>query len=308
MITILLASYNGERYIGEQIESILKQSYQDFVLYIQDDRSTDRTYEIICGYASAFPDKVKVSQNQVNTGNAKFNFLNMMVDHEDEYLMLCDQDDVWLPDKIEKTLICMQEAEKRYGIHTPLLVYTDLKVADEQLNVLSESMMHRVAADFTKTSLKDQLPQNTLTGCTALYNRALAERIREVPEFTVMHDWWLMLIAAGLGHAVYFSESTMLYRQHGDNSVGTRNMRSAGFLARFAMRSDIIRKALDESYLQAESFYHCFGEELDQKDAELVKAYAGLRTMSKPERILTLFHLGTWKQGILRQIGQIIYC
>ena len=308
MISILLAAYNGEQYIKAQIESILHQTVQDFVLYVNDDCSEDRTWEILKDYAEKYPGKIVVTRNEKNSGSSKTNFLNMMLEHRDDYLMLCDQDDVWLPEKIGKTLRVMRKLEKKHGKDMPLLAYTDLKVTDKDLNVLTDSMMKRVAADFNRTSLKDQLVQNTVTGCTAMYNRALAEKFIDLPGFTVMHDWWMMLTASALGRAVYLPEATILYRQHGDNSVGTRNMRSLGFLARFMLRGDLIHKALDETYIQAEALYKEFGTQMSEKNVALVKSYAGIRKQCKLKRILTFVKLGTWKHGIVRIIGQLIYC
>lgn len=308
MISILLAAYNGEQYIKAQIESILHQTVQDFVLYINDDCSEDRTWEILKDYAEKYPGKIVVTRSEKNSGSSKANFLNMMLEHRDDYLMLCDQDDVWLPEKIGKTLRVMRKLEKKHGKDMPLLAYTDLKVTDKDLNVLTDSMMKRVAADFNRTSLKDQLVQNTVTGCTAMYNRALAEKFIALPGFTVMHDWWMMLTASALGRAVYLPEATILYRQHGDNSVGTRNMRSLGFLARFMLRGDLIHKALGETYIQAEALYKEFGTQMSEKNVALVKSYAGIRKQCKLKRILTFMKLGTWKHGIVRIIGQLIYC
>ena len=85
MISILLAAYNGEKYITEQIDSILSQTYQDFTLYIQDDKSTDSTYKIISEYAQRFPQKVVVSQNEENVGGSKFNFLQMMMKYQSTF-------------------------------------------------------------------------------------------------------------------------------------------------------------------------------------------------------------------------------
>ena len=123
MISILLATYNGERYIAGQIESVLAQTYQDFKLYICDDKSTDGTYSIITEYAARYPGKIIATQNEVNSGGAKFNFLNMMVEFNDDYIMLCDQDDVWLPNKVEVSLKKITEMESEFGI----------SISDEQI-------------------------------------------------------------------------------------------------------------------------------------------------------------------------------
>lgn len=308
MISILMAAYNGERYIAEQIESLLNQSVQDFVLYINDDCSTDHTYEIAKCYEFRYPEKIIVTRNEVNSGSSKHNFLKLMVDHRDDYLMLCDQDDVWLPDKIKKTLIKLQQMEEHYGKDKPLLVYTDLKVVDEKLNMLDASLMHRVNADFTKNSIRDQLVQNTVTGCTVMYNRAAADMLYCIPEFTVMHDWWLMLIVSALGKAEALKNADILYRQHGDNSVGTRNMHSACFMLRFFFKRDEIRKALKETYCQADSLWNLYEQQMPEDISKLVRQYAEIDNKTKIRRILTIMRLGIFKQGIFRRIAQILYC
>ena len=121
MISILLATYNGEKYIAGQIESLLSQTYKDFKLYICDDKSTDDTYSIITDHALKNPAKIIASQNEINAGGAKYNFIKMLMerkadlamplgqDDADDYIMLCDQDDVWLPDKIENSLKKIKE-------------------------------------------------------------------------------------------------------------------------------------------------------------------------------------------------------
>ena len=214
MISILLASYNGEKYIAEQIESLLGQTIQDFKLFICDDKSTDGTFNIVAEYSQKHPEKIFAEQNSENSGGTKHNFLRMMINHKADYVMLCDQDDVWLPDKIEVTLARMKDMESEYGADTPLLVHTDLKVVNENLKTVSPSFKAAMNANYEKTRLRNQIIQNTLTGCTAMYNRALANLITDIPRFTVMHDWWLNVTASAFGRISAIDAQTVLYRQH----------------------------------------------------------------------------------------------
>lgn len=307
MISILLASYNGEKYIAQQIESVLNQTYGDFVLYINDDCSTDGTYEIIKNYEAKYPEKIKATRNEKNSGGAKYNFINMMINHKDDYVMLCDQDDVWLKNKIDVTYKKIKEMEKEYSSDIPLLVHTDLKIVDEKLNILFPSLISSVNADYSKTRLKNQIVQNTLTGCTAMYNRKLAELIIAEPSFMVMHDWWIMLIASAFGKIDYVDKPTILYRQHGNNAVGTKNMKSFKFILKFSREKKIIKQALDNSYLQAKSFYDIYGDMLEKNDRELVKVYAQLINKNKFSKICTVLIKGTLKNGFARIIGQLLY-
>ncbi|HCT64584.1 MAG TPA: glycosyltransferase family 2 protein [Lachnospiraceae bacterium] len=307
MISILLASYNGEKYIAQQIESVINQTYGDFILYINDDCSTDKTYEIIKDFEAKYPEKIKVTRNEKNSGNAKYNFMKMMLKHKDDYIMLCDQDDVWLESKVEITYNKIRQMENKYGIHTPILVHTDLKIVDEHLATISESLISTVNSDYSKTKLKNEIVQNTLTGCTAMYNRRLADLIKAEPSFMVMHDWWIMLIASAFGKIDYVDKATILYRQHRENVVGVRNMRSLKFVFKFSRNSKAIKQALEDSYRQARTFYNIYGNSLQLKDRKLVKQYAELIDKNKFCRILTVLSIGTVKNGFVRILGQLIY-
>lgn len=307
MISILLASYNGEKYIAQQIESVINQTYGDFTLYINDDCSTDKTYAIAKEYETKYPEKIKVTRNEKNSGNAKYNFMKMMLMHKDDYIMLCDQDDVWLESKVEITYNRIKQMENKYGMHTPILVHTDLKIVDEKLSTISESLISTVNSDYRKTKLKNQIVQNTLTGCTAMYNRGLADLITAEPSFMVMHDWWIMLIASAFGKIDYIDKATILYRQHRGNVVGVRNMRSLKFIFQFSRNSKVIKQALEDSYRQARAFYNIYGNSLQLKDRKLVKQYAELVDKSKFCRIFTVLSMGTLKNGFVRILGQLIY-
>ncbi|MCI1958140.1 MAG: glycosyltransferase family 2 protein [Clostridia bacterium] len=307
MISILLASYNGEKYISQQIESVLNQTYRDFVLYINDDCSTDKTYEIAKAYETKYPEKIKVTQNQKNSGGAKYNFIDMMINHKDDYIMLCDQDDVWMPDKIKITLRKMHNIEMKSGEGKPILVHTDLKIVDEELNIISPSFKKFMCADYNKAKLNNLLIQNIITGCTVMYNRALSKLIKEPEGYIVMHDWWLAIIASAFGSIQHVDEATILYRQHGNNSIGVRNMRSIKFILTYMVRLKKIKKALADTYCQAEVFYRTYEKEISNKQKKLLKTYCMIPKKNKVAKIFTVFKLKTFKNGIVRNIGYILY-
>lgn len=133
-ILILISTYNGEKYLKEQLDSIFSQSYKDFEIIARDDGSSDETINILKSY------NIKILDTDKNLG-AKLSFstlLNDAVTNTDRgYFMFCDQDDIWKSDKIEKTITTMKELEKE-NTDLPLLVHTDLEVVDEKLNVLNK--------------------------------------------------------------------------------------------------------------------------------------------------------------------------
>lgn len=307
MIAILLASCNGERYISAQLDSLLAQTERDFVVRIHDDRSTDGTRDVLERYAASYPDRIFPRFNREKSGGAKWNFFEMMRSYRADYVMLCDQDDVWLPDKIERTLLRMRELEAQHGAETPALVHTDLVIADEELNAIRPSYREAMRADYSKTSLRNVLVQNTVTGCTAMYNRALAELLTEPPSYAVMHDWWVELLAAAFGVIGCIDEAPILYRQHGANSVGAGDMRSPGYILGRIADGGGIRGALRNTCLQARSLLELHSERMTPEQRQLVEAYASIPERSKPGRILTSLRLGTMKNGLIRKVAQMIY-
>lgn len=307
MISILLASYNGEKYIAQQIESILTQTEQNFIIYVNDDCSSDSTYEIEKKYEAMYPDKIKVTRNKKNSGNAKYNFINMMIEHKDDYVMLCDQDDVWLPNKIEITLKKMKSMERRFGKEKPALVHTDLVVVDEKLNVISKSFKKMMNANYDRTKLNNIIIQNTVTGCTAMYNRALAELIIKPKGFFVMHDWWIAVIASAFGNMGHIDYKTILYRQHGKNSIGVRNMKSFKFIINYMFKVGSIKRAIAETYFQAKSLYITYSSKLSKEQKKFLFEYININRKNKFLKILNIFKLNVFKNGFLRNIGYFIY-
>lgn len=219
-IDILLATYNGEKYLSEQIESIIQQTYQEWNLIIHDDGSEDGTIEIIKKYTNQYQHKIKFINDGIKTGGAKNNFAHLLNFSKAPYIMFCDQDDVWLDKKIELFMSSMQKAEKENG-NIPLVVFSDLQVVDESLNIISESMMSSqrllpwIANDFNLLKT-----MNVITGCAMMFNAKAREVASPISNSAVMHDWWVALIVAKYGKNIYLDSATILYRQHDGNSIG----------------------------------------------------------------------------------------
>lgn len=224
MIAILMATYNGEKYIEEQLDSILQQTYSDTVVFIHDDGSTDGTIDIVKKYTEKYPDRVKIVEGEP-TGGSKNNFLYLLNKVEADYYMFSDQDDVWLPHKIETLKSLIDEMEGEDGVNpseTPILVFGDMKVVDEKLDVINDSFIRYNRLDADNLSFNRLVVQNVVAGCTTLFNRALRDEGLKYKDRDKLrwHDWWLTLIAAGKGRIAFHNESLQLYRQHGDNSIG----------------------------------------------------------------------------------------
>ncbi len=304
-IAIIMATYNGEKYVGEQIDSILASNYQDVELFIYDDGSKDNTVSILRSYEGRYPERVHVYQNASNLGHL-MNFMHALSKTTADYVMFSDQDDVWNSNKAAITIKRMKHMEVQFGKETPLAVFTDAIVVDQDLNVLNRSFFCSGHLNPYRTDLGHLLMENKLIGCTVMLNAALRRILlsRPLPRKARFHDWWIALIAASYGKIGFVKEGTLLYRQHGGNVVG-----DVGFTAYVKNRILELsrqREALEALYLQAEEFLELYGDTLSEHNKEIISNFARLPEKSFLERRITLLHYGFLKTGLIRNIGLFI--
>ena len=298
-IVILLSTYNGAKYLKNQIDSLTSQSYNGFRIIARDDRSSDESLLILKSY-----DKIEIVDSQQNLG-AKGSFAELLeyaVKHTDgEFFMFCDQDDVWKNDKVEKTLAKMQEMEKNFE-DTPLLVHTDLEVVDERLNSINSSFMDFQKIDAMKNKLHNLFIQNTITGCTVMINRDLAKRCLPIPDEAIMHDWWLGLVASYFGKIAYINESTIKYRQHGSNTIGAKGFSYLN-IAKKGFSVFLNRNHLNVNITQAKIFLDRYRDKLDNNTIEMLEDFSTIESKSFWQRRKILLRHKLLKQGLIRNIG-----
>ena len=254
-IAILMATYNGEKYLREQIDSILSQTYRDWHLFIHDDGSEDDTIVILKEYKDKHPTRITIMDYPLQGGACR-NFLSMLERVEADYYMFCDQDDVWLPKKIEMSLRAMYEMEKEYkGI--PIIVNTDLMVVDKNLGMIAHSFWEYegIYPEFIR-GYYDNAAVNSVTGCTMLFNSKVKELMPNPSKNTLMHDTWLTLSTyANYGKVVYLQERTVNYRQHGSNVLGARDISKNSIIHRMKNFSTILKKN-SQHFLQMNDVKH----------------------------------------------------
>jgi glycosyltransferase involved in cell wall biosynthesis len=225
-IIILMATYNGEKFVEEQIKSILSQTYKNWILHIHDDGSKDDTIKIIKKYSDSIPN-IMFLDDGVDCGGAKKNFKYLMnhIENDFDFVMFSDQDDVWLKDKIENTLNLMLEVEAK-ELDRPILVHTDLIVVDSELNFISESMRKSQRLDILKqNNLKRMCTDSIISGCTVMINKSLFSISKDIPKEAIMHDTWIPLMALKHnGIIVYLDKGTLYYRQHDNNTTGSKEI------------------------------------------------------------------------------------
>jgi len=308
MIEIVLAAHNGERFLDEQLHSLLLQSETDWRLLAMDDGSTDGTLPLLKRYAREYPEQITVLPNESPAHSAADTFLQLIAQTKAPYVMCCDQDDVWHADKIRLTLAKMRELEERRGAQTPLLVHTDLAVADEHLRLLAPSFVRYQRLKPKVTAFPRLLCQNNVTGCTVMANAALCRMLppKAVPEI-LMHDWWMALVASAFGEIGYIGMATVSYRQHGKNAIGAKDTGSLRYNAGRLKQAEDVRNSLERTYAQAEAFLAQYRTVLDDKALRAAESYVKLPALSKPLRMLTLVRGGFLKHDLKRMIGQLLF-
>jgi glycosyltransferase involved in cell wall biosynthesis len=231
LVVILLSTYDGARYVAEQVESLRRQTVSDWMLLVRDDGSSDETLQIVQQLAKTDRRIVVMQDGRGNLGPAaSFGALLEQASNAGaEYVALCDQDDVWSPNKLARELDLLRRRECEVGEMVPLLVHSDLAVVREDLSMVHRSFLaYQGLRHLSEWPLGTLLIQNSVVGCTTVINRALLQAAVPLPT-VIMHDWWLALCAAALGEVLYLPEATVLYRQHGRNAVGPRGRREAAF-------------------------------------------------------------------------------
>lgn len=305
-VNIVLSTYNGARFLAEQLGSIQKQTFTDWQLLIRDDGSTDITPQIIAEFVKADPRIHFINEHDRQNFGVIKNFFTLVKYEKADYYFFSDQDDVWLPDKMATMLDEVIHHDKSQ----PLMIYMDLSVVDQDLNVTHPSMIHS-QSHHANTTLLAELTENTVTGGVAMINHALAEKWEDTDD-VIMHDWYLALLATATGKLVYIDKPGELYRQHDNNVLGARTFRKR--LAKWLNPLQALEKywwLITTSQKQAELL---LGQpDLSTIQRELIEAYVGLINHGMMQRINLLkkyqfkknkrFHTVVFRTLIVTKLG-----
>lgn len=305
-IDILLATYNGEQYIHEQIQSIIMQKYTNWTLLISDDCSSDDTLNILREYEK-MDSRIHIVSHGIRYGSAQANFMNLLSATTAQYISFCDQDDVWDSDKLSKTIRAIKQHEALSM--QPVLVYTDLCVVDQHMRTLSKSYYTYMNINPHRTAISQLLVQNVVTGCTMMINgllRDLAIKSTLIDQSRiVMHDWWLALLASVYGELVYIDSPTVFYRQHGDNSVGATKYSVKNWVTKTSINKNSILKSIKQS----NALLDCLKKDDDIPDRIYVSVYrySNICKYIFFVRPIILIEGDYLKSNISRRIGQYFY-
>lgn len=301
-LTILMATYNGEKYIQDQIQSIQLQSVSNWNLILSDDGSTDQTVDVALN-CSKNDGRIRVKVRNSSKKGAKNNFFQALSLVDSGYVMFCDQDDVWAQNKIELSMKKMRELEAAYGSAIPLLVFSDMKVVDSSLNTIHDSFQRSSNFDPNDVSFRRIVSLNCAAGCTILMNEKCLQLCKRNKTFSKieMHDWWVMLVASAFGRIGYVDSPLLLYRQHGDNQVG------ANSFSPLDRASDLgfMTEQFVGTIVQADHFLCVYSDLLADSTIVRLQAYAKIyHSKSLIKNIYYMAKSGFWKKGA-RKLGQL---
>jgi len=302
MIDILLSTYNGEKYLPDQIESLLSQTFTDWRLLIRDDGSNDSTIQYIETLEKKYPDKIVfIKDDRGNLGPSQ-SFSCLLKSSSAPYVAFCDQDDIWFSNKLELQTKEMLLQEEKLGKDVPILIHSDLMVVDQNMKVLSASFWKYQKLNPEKmNNIETLLVQNYVTGCTCLLNRKLIDIAVPIRKDAIMHDWWLAIIAVSNGSIIDISEPTIYYRQHNSNDVGAKAW-GVTYIYELVFKSfSSIRTALLNTRNQAAALQRI--ECLKEPNRNLIKRYVSLYEMGWFERHKEVFKLGLRKYGFIRNMA-----
>lgn len=266
MVDILMATYNGEAFVEEQVQSIINQTYREWRLLVHDDGSTDKTMEILHRLAEE-DERVVVIEDGVQRLGVARNFIHLVKQSAAAYCMFCDQDDVWLPHKVEK----MVHAIEQYNQGIPQVVYTNAFLWSPDRGIISDK--NTLTYPIT---LRQTLFLNTgIQGAAAIFNRSMCEVIEQPLSYYAMHDHVLLLAGICFGEVHYLHESLMYYRQHENNLTGN----APGSIAKkitLMWQNRNVPLVSREHYNGLKSFYEYFREGVRVDDRQVIEMFLSL--------------------------------
>jgi len=260
-VNILLSTYNGEKYLPELLDSIANQTYPHLKITIRDDGSSDNTISIVEEFARLRSDVTLIRGANIGITRSFFTLLS-----EAEpcgYYAFCDQDDVWLPDKVERAV----KALNNHPTDIPVMYCSAYELVDEELRPIGKSIRKKMRPGFGNA-----LVENNATGCTIVLNNAARDKlIKKLPQKALMHDWWMYMVISAFGTVTYDPVPSILYRQHASNVLGVKTNPLGRWIRRIRQYKDrdgerLIRRQVCE-------FYELYKDEMDEKTLEMTKRF-----------------------------------
>ncbi len=319
-VDVLLATYNGARFLPELLASLEAQSHRDWRLILRDDGSTDETVTLVKEWARQTGRRFRVVEDGDKKVGPAENFARLLRRSDAPFFAFCDQDDVWLPDKLAQAVATIVSAEDEIGNDTPVLAHCDLKVVDQDLNPLNDSFWRHQGFRFTEVragkqddaARKSLLIRNFVTGCAMAGNAALRQSAEPVPPDCVMHDWWLALIAAHTGEIRSIESPGILYRQHASNSLGAKGWSLIAVIRRTVLHDpgaavQRTRVWLSSCRKQARDLAAKLSMSVSDNDLEYMVEFSKGRELGILSRKTYMFRHGVWPYSKVRSLIMFLF-
>ena len=259
-VAILMSTYNGERYLTEQVDSLLSQTYENIEIYIRDDGSKDRTVEIIKKYQEKNTNIKLIEGKNLGFMDSFFELLKAC-DNAD-YYAYCDQDDVWMEDKIERAVKFLEKTDQ----NKPVLYFSNSDYYDTEMNFLATAEKNKIY------SFRNSLVECVTQGMTMVINNFTRETIiKNKPENCLYHDWWTYMICSGFGEIIYDDKSLVKYRRH--NKSVTVEGKNPFELFIFRIKKFIVGDSLKQIKKQWKEYERFYYKELSEENKKLLKLF-----------------------------------
>lgn len=286
-VCVLLSTYNGEKFLNEQIDSLLIQENVDVHILVRDDGSSDGTLRILEDYEK------QGSVSLIRGGNIgwKKSFMQLLYNSPDsDYYAFCDQDDIWLPEKLYMAVESLESMPK----DTPNLYGSNLRYYRDGVDMGMAKMR------IPSTSYRAALCKNLTAGCTMVFNKALRDLVCNNPtQIDFPHDYWIFLVSALFGKVYYDSNAYVLYRQHSANQIGATLTRTDIWKTRIENFKGLCRSQGRQS--AAAELLRLYHDRLTEEQSSYIKKVA-LYNESLKNRLLLFFDkeysMGSWDSNI----------
>ena len=304
-VDVVMSVNNEELYLVEMLQSLQAQTHENWRLFIRDNASTDNTADIIKKFAIK-DDRIFLLEDNHCILPVYLSFQEVLKSTSSEYIMFADGDDVWLPEKIRKSLehIMGIESSSLNG-KVPALVFSDLSVVDENLNSICDSMWAIEKINPDRTKFRQLLMQDTGCGNTYIFNRALLDLSLTMKVGCNMHDIWFSLVASCFGVISYLSESTMLYRQHTGNECGSRSFRYKINL--YLKNRDLLMQRMNVKFDMAENFRDVYSGRLSSKALQTLDAFIGLKHYSWLKKRYVMLRYGLFMHSWIKNLALSLF-
>lgn len=307
LVTIIMATYNGELYLRAQLDSLLNQNCKDYTILIGDDASTDNTLNILKEYEETYHN-INIIQNKKQLGFVA-NFEKLLISCETKYIAFCDQDDIWYEDKLEKAIHCLEELGRD---DIPLLFHSDLRVVNRGKEILFNSFFKMRGYFFPKyRSVDIMLGRSGIMGNSMVINQLLKDKVLPFPTALVVHDYWIALVNELFGQRVTFEKPLLDYRIHNNNSSNSLEKITENKLLKYffdrklklpyhKIQRELVLEELSERFI------------LEEKDEILIEKFLDylLFRKNKISLILSLFKYNFFRTGMvykLKLVGVILW-